>query len=341
MYHFWHWVVLNKNTCTIFQLSSLLLHTLPSCPRLPKPEFGQFAPRLMQGPTPFRIGKSIEASKVRSSASPACSSRLRHAVSQINKRRLIPLTISTNLCCVIHCSLNRPNITTRIRDFAKPLQESPVTTLGMPSSRQFKVIGFVTLIAILVLYYISNGARETYESDFYQRTVAAIEKSKDAAARQMVADDERQRAERVERLRQEHNVATATTEAKAAALPVEKQQPIVEEKPVAGRKKTSDKVVQAKPGQDNDDGVAKVGNVRGNTRPEKEPSETDEEHEVEVLLTEILKKGPIIVFSKSYCPFSKKAKVFITRFGVRRDLDTDKNNSTSSKIYTTSHLHRM
>lgn len=179
----------------------------------------------------------------------------------------------------------------------------------MPSSRQFKVIGFVTLIAILVLYYISNGARETYESDFYQRTVAAIEKSKDAASRQIVADDERQRAERVERLRKEHDVATATAEAKAAAAPVEEQQPIVEERPVAGRKKTGDKVVKAAPGKGNDDGVAKVGNVRGNTHAAKEHSETDEEHEVELLLNEILKKGPIIVFSKSYCPYSKKAKV--------------------------------
>ncbi|KAL8839415.1 MAG: hypothetical protein Q9170_001755 [Blastenia crenularia] len=36
--------------------------------------------------------------------------------------------------------------------------------------------------------------------------------------------------------------------------------------------------------------------------------ETDEEHEVETELNSILKKGPIIIFSKSYCPYSKKAK---------------------------------
>lgn len=184
----------------------------------------------------------------------------------------------------------------------------------MPSSRQFKVIGFVTLIAILVIYYITNGARETYESDFYQRTVSAIENTKDAAARQIVVDDERQRAERVERLRKEHDVATATAIAtdapkKAPVVAPPKQQPMGEEKNVAGRKKTSDKVVQDKPATDNDDGVAKVGNVGGKEAAAKEATETDEEHQVEVLLNDILKKGPIIVFSKSYCPYSKKAKV--------------------------------
>ncbi|KAL8642901.1 MAG: hypothetical protein Q9226_008452 [Calogaya cf. arnoldii] len=36
--------------------------------------------------------------------------------------------------------------------------------------------------------------------------------------------------------------------------------------------------------------------------------ETEEEHEIEVELNAILKKGPIIIFSKSYCPYSMKAK---------------------------------
>ncbi|KAL8947928.1 MAG: hypothetical protein Q9222_005831 [Ikaeria aurantiellina] len=40
----------------------------------------------------------------------------------------------------------------------------------------------------------------------------------------------------------------------------------------------------------------------------EERHETEEEHEVEVELNGILKKGPIIIFSKSYCPYSKKAK---------------------------------
>ncbi|KAI1004246.1 hypothetical protein K3495_g3966 [Podosphaera aphanis] len=36
--------------------------------------------------------------------------------------------------------------------------------------------------------------------------------------------------------------------------------------------------------------------------------ETEEEHTIEQLLNAFLKKSPIIIFSKSYCPFSKQAK---------------------------------
>lgn len=175
---------------------------------------------------------------------------------------------------------------------------------------QPKVVGFVALLLILTIYYITNGARSTYESEFYQRTVSVLEKTKDATSRQIVAEDERQRAERVERLRIEHDAATA-----AAATPPEgkddtRVKAAPKQQPLQDRKKSGGKVVDDKLSTDSDDGVAKVGNVRGgNSLSEKEESESNEEHDVEVYLNEILKKGPIIVFSKSYCPYSKKAKV--------------------------------
>ncbi|KAK3651192.1 hypothetical protein LTR56_002050 [Elasticomyces elasticus] len=86
-------------------------------------------------------------------------------------------------------------------------------------------------------------------------------------------------------------------------------------KPLAGRKTmqagnnaADKKVVQTKPASaPADDGVAKVGNVV--TQPTNKPGpETEEDHRVETELNDILKKGPIIIFSKSYCPYSKKAK---------------------------------
>ncbi|KAL8997234.1 MAG: hypothetical protein Q9169_003427 [Polycauliona sp. 2 TL-2023] len=42
--------------------------------------------------------------------------------------------------------------------------------------------------------------------------------------------------------------------------------------------------------------------------PKESKAETEEEHAIEVELNAILKKGPIIIFSKSYCPYSMKAK---------------------------------
>ncbi|KAF1985056.1 hypothetical protein K402DRAFT_464701 [Aulographum hederae CBS 113979] len=55
------------------------------------------------------------------------------------------------------------------------------------------------------------------------------------------------------------------------------------------------------------DGPAK--GAKGDQVPMKEQKqETEEEHKVEVEFNDILKRSPIIIFSKSYCPYSKRAK---------------------------------
>lgn len=209
----------------------------------------------------------------------------------------------------------------------------------MPSSRQYRVIGMVVVLTLLVLYYVTNGERLTHENEFYKKTVQAIDQKKDAEARQHIIAEEKARLERVERLQKEHEaaMATATTDLVAAATEEarvgpkpDKQKPIVGdekgsssgEKSVAGRKKMKDgKVVDDKPASDKDDGVAKVGNVEAKTtaaaKGGEEEEETEREHQVELELNSILKKGPIIIFSKSYCPYSKKAKVSELQFRIR------------------------
>ncbi|KND90268.1 Monothiol glutaredoxin-6, partial [Tolypocladium ophioglossoides CBS 100239] len=55
----------------------------------------------------------------------------------------------------------------------------------------------------------------------------------------------------------------------------------------------------------------KSGSDTGSTSKGKDtpaPKETKEEHEAEVEMNSILKKAPVIIFSKSYCHFSKRAK---------------------------------
>ncbi|UJO11336.1 Monothiol glutaredoxin-7 [Fulvia fulva] len=217
----------------------------------------------------------------------------------------------------------------RISSDKPPLPFLHLTSLRqpatMPSGRQFKVIGLVTLLVVLALYYVTNGEQLTHESEFYKKTVKAMEHKKTAAEKQATYVKEKETQERIERLQKEHDAATATlatSESTEAAAPVprpQKQKPIVGdaptsgEKSVAGRKKMQDgKIVDKKPATDNDDGVAKVGNVASKTssasKGDSEETESEEDHEVETELNDILKKGPIIVFSKSYCPFSKKAK---------------------------------
>lgn len=97
-------------------------------------------------------------------------------------------------------------------------------------------------------------------------------------------------------------------------------------KSVAGRKYMKDgKVVTYKSAEDaENDGVAKVGNVdpQSSHAAIKDKAQTPDDPEVTAELNDILKKGPIIVFSKTFCPFSKKAKVSGMR-SERRKLDSN------------------
>ena len=102
------------------------------------------------------------------------------------------------------------------------------------------------------------------------------------------------------------------------------------ERPLSGRRKSKgDRVVDSRPDGDKDDGVAKVGNVAHKaSSPDKgDASDADAAHKdrVDAELESILKKGPIIVFSKSYCPYSKKAKVSRPFPGAAREMSSISN----------------
>lgn len=196
------------------------------------------------------------------------------------------------------------------------------------------------MLALCIVYYIYSGASNTYESDFYTRTKAAIERKKTSLERDQLYADEMDRANRVERLRKEHDAAVdnANDEGRLGGPTTSLSEPAVTEvvagggkrvkgqKPLkpaqdgsAGSQGRGGKVVHGAPEKDSDDGVAKIGNVRkpqakqdGDVQSEDEEEaarKKKEEAEVEAELNDILRRGPIIVFSKSYCPYSKKAKV--------------------------------
>lgn len=191
----------------------------------------------------------------------------------------------------------------------------------MPSSRRLKVTGLAIILVLTVIYYVTNGASSTENSPFYTRTLTALTEKQNAQTRADVIAEEQQRQQRVERLQKEHDAAIANAAPADAPKPKQQQQPIGQdaageseasgEKSVAGRKtmKKGDKFVYERPDKDENDGVAKVGNVAPKSSHATVAEGEDDEHEVEEALNDILKKGPIIIFSKSYCPFSKKAKV--------------------------------
>ncbi|KAF1846501.1 glutaredoxin [Cucurbitaria berberidis CBS 394.84] len=161
----------------------------------------------------------------------------------------------------------------------------------MPSQRRMRLIAVLALITIIVIVYISRGAHQTHGSDFYTKTQQALQESQfQEAAKQRDADGVGSRLKAAED--QAKKAADEKYDSKKVAIEGDDQ------KGVAGRVKLGgDKVpgVAAQGGRSRDQAIVKE-------------DETPEAHEVETELNLILKKSPMIIFSKSYCPYSKKAK---------------------------------
>ncbi|KAF2741824.1 glutaredoxin [Sporormia fimetaria CBS 119925] len=165
----------------------------------------------------------------------------------------------------------------------------------MPSQRRTRAFVLIVALVILITIYITSGEQQTLTSDFYTKTQEALQaKEYEAAARERdaVGVDERLKA--------------AADAAKQAAN--EKGQQYIDsvegpgEKSVAGRVK-----LNTDDGEKKFKGVAMQGGKSRDSAEEK-VDETPEDHEIEMELNAILKKSPVIIFSKSYCPHSARAK---------------------------------
>lgn len=153
----------------------------------------------------------------------------------------------------------------------------------------------MVVLAVLLTLYITGSARQTRNSDFYTKTQEALQaREYEKAAKQRNEQDVGSR------------LKAAEEQAKKSAG--EKSQKYLDsingnEKSVAGR------VLMNQEGDGKPvPGVAGVGGKPRDREAAKPQQESNEEHEVEVELNAILKKSPIIIFSKTYCPHSKRAK---------------------------------
>lgn len=170
----------------------------------------------------------------------------------------------------------------------------------MISQRRVRGIIVIGVVAILMIIYITSAAQSTQTSEFYTKTVAALDR-KAKAAKQEEADLEiKQRIaerEKIAKVNLDPNEKPPTEAEKLHAITGEKdaaQKPIIApkkdedggevEKSVAGRKMMKDDKYT-------EEGVAKVGNTeKGSNTGDKD--ETEEEHAVEVELNSILKRSP-------------------------------------------------
>ncbi|KAK7608253.1 thioredoxin-like protein [Phyllosticta paracitricarpa] len=180
------------------------------------------------------------------------------------------------------------------------------------SQRRFKILGLVVFLAVLTILYITSAARQTRESDFYLKTQYALsqrEKNNNAQPhvqpKMATSDDDVSK-----------RLKAAEDKAKKSAN--------FKERSVAGR------VIMKDGKSDSVDGVARVGNVGDSVRAasangaksssdaSSSVDQTDEDKEAEEELNAILKKSPIIIFSKSYCGFSAKAKrILLEEYSIK------------------------
>lgn len=210
----------------------------------------------------------------------------------------------------------------------------------MPSNRRIRLLFSVVLAAVVTLLFFTSHLRANTEQDtrnlqdFYHKTVNAMDKGRGSGGGQAVldsktgkevgrtpkdkdadgnvdADDEVLAKEMAERLRQAEQKAKELANAKAPNKPDRPSEVIGVGSSAGGQ-------------------VKKVGAAADGK--EEVLQETDEEHEVEAEMERILKKAPgkvlaalsrsyialrliyanvartVIIFSKSFCPHSKRAK---------------------------------
>ncbi|KAI9842779.1 MAG: hypothetical protein M1838_002977 [Thelocarpon superellum] len=146
----------------------------------------------------------------------------------------------------------------------------------------------MVIALVIFIFYYTSDSRQARSNDFRSKTLVRMEEK---AANAKSDDLAKKMAERLKAAEQDMK----------ANLPNAPEHVLSDEKPtaedpksVAGRKKM---------------GVAQDGKDASKQGKAKVVSE--EEHRVEEELNSILKRSPIIIFSKTYCPHSKRAKAIL------------------------------
>ncbi|KAK2610435.1 hypothetical protein N8I77_003863 [Diaporthe amygdali] len=177
----------------------------------------------------------------------------------------------------------------------------------MPSARRMR-LAFVGVMAIVVMTLVYTSQLRQSQNpdvrtfgDFYGRTKSGLERARGGQQQQQSvldskggtnkgdgdSDDAQLAKEMSDRLKAAEQKAKDSANAKAPR-PDAPEKVIGVGNSAAGQDKSKDKA--------------------GNQLAEKE---TDEDHEVEIIINDILKKSPVIIFSKTYCQFSKRAKALL------------------------------
>ncbi|KAI1386753.1 glutaredoxin [Hypoxylon trugodes] len=194
----------------------------------------------------------------------------------------------------------------------------------MPSARRFRLLTMVVLAAVITTLYFSSKMRSTIPQDtrtvqdFFGKTMNGLGHQQGAGAQVVMSgkgttvdstvkdkdgdgsvdeDDEQLAKEMAGRLKAAEQKAKDLANAKAPLKP-EAPSDIVGVGSSAGGQKKGKPKADAK-------------------EAESDVQESEEDHEIDVLLDSIFKKSSVVIFSKSYCPFSKRAKgILLEKYSI-------------------------
>ncbi|KAJ0424534.1 thioredoxin-like protein [Aspergillus carlsbadensis] len=203
----------------------------------------------------------------------------------------------------------------------------------MFSQRRVRPLAVAAVVAILLYLHYSGENRSPRNQKFYQSTVAAIEAERHANVGTVKTGDYLPHTNDQEgfdsKPGEEYSYVDSDNDKEEPAIPKAQPQPPpappsqpeteqrqaripddsnVEEIPIAGR--TTMTVTK-----DKDPDAAQAGSAMEDEESEEEKTrkkqQEEEAKEVKAELNGILKRSPIIIFSKSFCPYSKKAKAVL------------------------------
>ncbi|KAH0532642.1 hypothetical protein TsFJ059_001307 [Trichoderma semiorbis] len=198
----------------------------------------------------------------------------------------------------------------------------------MPSPRRMRLLMVAVVITVVVMLFYSSGMEPEADAalkGFYEKTKEAMERGT-ARGQAVINSQTGQKAGHIPAdkdgdgdIDDDDKVASQELQERLQAVAQEAKDKANEKSPkpdipsrIVGVGSSAEG--QAKKGQVKVGGGADVGD-RVKTDVTKE--ETKEEHEAEVEINSILKKSPVIIFSKSYCPYSKRAKgILLEKYSI-------------------------
>ncbi|KAJ5112177.1 hypothetical protein N7532_000222 [Penicillium argentinense] len=173
----------------------------------------------------------------------------------------------------------------------------------MASQRRVRLTMIAVVVIIFMFFYYSGEASKIQNQEFYQSTLKAM-RAKEAAKKETPQQPIVRPGENAQ------GAPAGSANIERPAVPAAKDKvvagtPEMEDIPIAGRTKMT--VPKNK-----DQGVQ--DSSRGS---EKTEEEVVDHTEAKSELNDILKRAPVIIFSKSYCPYSKRAKhILLDRYSI-------------------------